>query len=93
MNIELKLYQLKCLVALLDLAEDEFSRHTCNDFHPESEAGLTREEALQLEDDMVEHIDDPEYEKSDGEYQADDEVMRMLAGELRAQLEAANGQK
>jgi hypothetical protein len=53
-------HELKLASVLLELASDLFSSHVCNDFDLVKEAGLTDEEAYEINQEYVKHNGDSE---------------------------------
>jgi hypothetical protein len=84
-------HELKLAAELLELAADQFSNHGCNDFDLVTEAGLTLEQAYEVNKAYVEWIGEAEqYEDSElrttEAWCGDSGIMRWLSARMKQEL-------
>jgi hypothetical protein len=87
----LKPHELKLAAKLLELAADQFANHGCNDFDLVQEAGLTLEQAYELNQAYAQWNGDAE-EWTEGELRypgalGDSSLMRWLSTRMQQELE------
>ncbi len=92
-DINLKPHEIKLIAKLLEMASDKFSNHGCNDFDLVKEAGLTSEEAHEVNRGFA-SWNDPnwsnEYDEEDllvdHAIAGDDGMMSYMSARVKAQL-------
>ena len=87
--MNLKPYELKLIAKLLEIAADQFANHGCNDFDLVREAGLTPEEAYQVNRDCTlasnEHWEDDELHVTHAVY-GDSGLMSFMGLRVASQV-------
>ncbi len=91
----LKPHELKLAAKLLELAADQFSNHGCNDFDLVQEAGLTLEQAYEVNKAYVNWNGDADqvdenYLRSTEAWAGDSGMMRWLSTRMQQELEGGN---
>jgi hypothetical protein len=88
----LKPHELKLAAKLLELAADQFASHGCNDFDLVQEAGLTPEQAYEINKAYVNWNGDADqweedYLRTTNAWAGDSGMMRWLSARMKQELE------